>query len=444
MSSQHRIADHQLTLLQNGAEFFPQLCADIAVAKNSIYLETYRLADDEIGRRVAEALQHAAARGVVVRVLLDGFGSAELSPDWLDDWRIAGIEVQWFRREISTFRIRRHRLRRLHRKLVVIDGKTAYIGGINIMDDVPAHVDLTSPQLDYAVCVQGVVVGEIHQAMQHLWGVVSWANFSRRGKQLDANEIVIDSARTVGDSTTPSPLVGEGWKEGDSEHFTLSLAHQGRGNRLLESLQFKFANKQSRINKMHHTPSPTIVFLVRDNVRHRRDIERAYLRAISSAQHEVIIANAYFLPGRIFRRALKQATQRGVRVVLLLQGKIEYRIQHYATHFLYDELLAAGVEIYEYQASYLHAKVAVVDRLWATVGSSNIDPFSLLLAREANLMVSDAGFAESLRANLLKAVINDAQRIEIGQQDYLTRFLSRISYGLVRFLVGITGVAKRH
>jgi cardiolipin synthase len=385
MSSQHRIADHQLTLLQNGAEFFPQLCADIAVAKNSIYLETYRLADDEIGRRVAESLQQAAVRGVVVRVLLDGFGSSELPPDWLDEWRIAGIEVQWFRREISTLRIRRHRLRRLHRKLVVIDGETAYIGGINIMNDMPTHADLTIPQLDYAVRVRGAVADEIHQTMRHLWGVVSWANFRRRSKRLYAD--------TVG--------------------------------------------------KHHRATTSSVAFVVRDNVRHRRDIERAYLQAIASAKNEVIIANAYFLPGRIFRRALKQAAQRGVRVVLLLQGKVEYVIQHYATHFLYAELLAARVEIYEYQASYLHAKVAVVDGQWATVGSSNIDPFSLLLAREANLTVSDTGFAEALRASLMVAIKNDAQRVELNQLDYLTRFLSRISYGLIRLLVGITGVAKR-
>jgi cardiolipin synthase A/B len=386
MSSIHHIADHQLTLLQNGAEFFPQLCADIAAAQHSIYLETYRFVDDETGRCVAEALKHAAARGVVVRVLLDGFGSAELSPDWLDDWRIAGIEVQWFRREISTFRIRRHRLRRLHRKLVVIDGETGYVGGINIMNDVPAHTDLITPQLDYAVRVQGAVVGEIHRAMRHLWGVVSWANFRRRGKQLYAN---------------------------------VAVKHK------------------------RDTASP-IIFLLRDNVRHRRDIERAYLQAIISAHREIIIANAYFLPGRAFRRALKQAARRGVRVVLLLQGRAEYLIQHYATHSLYEQLLAAGVEIYEYQTSYLHAKVAVVDGYWATVGSSNIDPFSLLLAREANLLVNDAGFAEALRGSLLTIIANDVRRVELTQEKYLTRFLSRISYGIIRFLVGITGFSKWH
>lgn len=386
MSSHHQIEGNQLTLMQSGAEFFPNLCADIDKAQHSIYLETYRFVDDEIGHLVARSLQQAAVRGVAVRVLLDGFGSAELSENCLESWRKSGIEMQWFRRERSQYRIRRYRLRRLHRKLVVIDGEVAYIGGINIMNDVPAHTDLTVPQLDYAVRVQGMIVGEIHQTMRHLWGVVSWANFRRRGK-----------------------------------HF--------------------FANI---VNRLHHVASPSITFVVRDNVRHRRDIERAYLKAIANAQREVIIANAYFLPGRLFRRALKQAAQRGVRVVLLLQGKVEYVIQHYATHSLYGELLAVGVEIYEYQTSYLHAKVAVVDRQWATVGSSNIDPFSLLLSREANLLVNDEGFAESLRASLLEIIANDVQRVESVEGDYLVPFLSRFSYAVIRFLVGVMGFSKWH
>lgn len=386
MSSVHQVAGNQLTLMQNGAEFFPQLCKDIASAQHAIYLETYRLVDDEIGRLVAKALQHAAARGVAVRVLLDGFGSAELSPDWLDEWRMVGIEMQWFRRERSQFRIRRYRLRRLHRKLVVIDGEVAYIGGINIMNDVPVHADLTMPQLDYAVRVQGTVVGEIHQNMRHLWGVVSWANFRRRGKQFFA----------------------------------------------------------SVVERPHYLASPSLAFVVRDNVRHRRDIERAYLTAIASAQSEVVIANAYFLPGRIFRRALKQAAYRGVRVVLLLQGRVEYVIQHYATRSLYAELLAVGVEIYEYQASYLHAKVAVVDGKWSTVGSSNIDPFSLLLSREANLVVNDASFALALRSSLLAIMEKDVTRIESVKGDYFAPFLSRISYAVIRFLVGIMGFSKWH
>ena len=387
MSNQHQVAGNQLALLQNGTAFFPQLCADIDAAQHSIYLETYIFAADATVRMVADALQRAAARGVVVRVLLDGFGSAELPQHWVDELRAAGVEVQWFRLEISPFTLRRSRKRRLlrlHRKLAVMDGEVAFVTGINIINDIPEYRDFSISRLDYAVRVQGTVAGEIHAAMRHLWGVVSWASFRRRGKEI--RRFIPDRSERV--------------------------------------------------------DTPEIVFLVRDNLRHRRDIERAYLEAIYGAQREIIIANAYFLPGRVFLRALIQAAQRGTRVVLLLQGRVEYRLQHYATHALYDQLLAAGVEIHEYQASYLHAKVAVVDGQWATVGSSNIDPFSLLLAREANLAVQDAGFAGELRASLQAAITNDAVRIGeeyAGPRNFLGRLIARFSYGVVRLLIGLLG-----
>lgn len=390
MSNIHQVAKNQLMLLKNGAAFFPQLCADIEAAQHSIYLETYIFAADETGRMVAEALKSAAARGVVVRVMLDGFGSAELPSPWLDELRAAKVEVQWFRREISPFTLRRsrmRRLRRLHRKLAVMDGEVAFVTGINIINDISSGDDFSSPRLDYSVRVQGVMAGEIQATTRRLWGVVSWANFRRRGKEI--RRFVLERDKQV---------VAQG-----------------------------------------------ITLVLRDNLRHRHDIEGAYLQAIAGAQREIIIANAYFLPGRDFRLGLIQAVQRGVRVVLLLQGRVEYRVQHYATHALYDQLLAAGIEIYEYQPSYLHAKVAVVDGLWATVGSSNIDPFSLMLALEANLAVQDAGFAGELHASLLAAIAGDAVRVgdRYGvKRNWIDRLVSRVSYSIVRLLIGLLGYGK--
>jgi len=390
MNSVHRVADNQLLLLKNGAAYFPQLCADIDAAQHSIYLETYIFFADETGRMVADALRRAAARGVSVRLLLDGYGSAELPLPWLEELRAAKVQVQWFRREISPFTLQRsrmRRLRRLHRKLVVMDGEVAYVGGINIINDISSRDHFNSPRLDYAVRVQGAVAGEIHATMRRLWGVVSWANFRRRGKEI--------------------------------RRFVL--------------------------NRPKHDDASGITLVLRDNLRHRHDIENAYLNAIAGAQHEIIIANAYFLPRRAFRQALIQAAQRGVRVMLLLQGRVEYRVQYYATHALYDQLLAAGIEIHEYQPSYLHAKVAVVDGLWATVGSSNIDPFSLMLALEANLAVQDAGFAGGLRESLLAAIAGEAVRVgdRYGvKRNLLERLISRISYAIVRLLIGLLGYSR--
>jgi len=387
MGKTHQIAENQVTLLQNSVEYFPQLCADIDAAQHSIYLETYTFAADRIGRMVAAALQRAALRGVLVRLLVDGFGSAGLPNSWVENLRAAGVEVQWFRREISPFTFRRNRKRRLlrlHRKLVAIDSTVAFIGGINVIDDVPERVDSSLPRLDYAARIQGSVAAEIQSTMRHLWGVVSWANFHKRGENL------------------------RHLLQRPAEHATLS----------------------------------NVAFLRRDNLRHRRDIENAYLNAIADARQEILIANAYFLPGGLFRRALINAAQRGVRVVLLLQGKVEYRLQHYATQALYDQLLAAGIELYEYQANYMHAKVAVVDGQWATVGSSNIDPFSLLLGREANLVVKDAGFAGELRQSLFDAIAQDGLCIDVMHWKKLgiaKRMLTRFSYALLRLMVGMLG-----
>ena len=378
MNKLHQIAGHTLTLLRNGEEYFPRLIETIDAAAHSVYLETYIYANDGTGNLIAAAMQRAAQRGVDVRLLLDGFGSAELPQSWLDSLRATGIEVMWYRKEIGHFSFKRYRLRRLHRKLVTIDGRIAFVGGINIIDDAPEGVG--APRLDYAVQVEGEVARNIHASMLRLWLLLAWTRLPIRGG-------------------------------------------------LAKIRRLKAISTQQQVT-----------FLIRDNFRHRRDIERAYLKAIAGAQHEIIIANAYFLPGRKFRRALLDAAQRGVRVVLFLQGMVEYRLQHYATLALYDKLLRAGIEIHEYRPSFMHAKVAVVDAKWATIGSSNIDPFSLWLAREANLVVMDAGFATALREELLKQMQHNAQRVSISvwrDINIFSRMAMRISYAIARLLAVI-------
>ena len=383
MTLEHFVGGNRLRLLKNGEEYFPAVLAAVAAAEHSIYLETYIFEADETGRQFQAALSAAAARGVVVRVMLDGFGSAHFPQSWVDALRTAGVEVLWFRRKISPLTLKRSRLRRLHRKLAVIDGEIAFVGGINIINDVPADVS-AAPRLDYAVRIDGALAGDVHAVMRRLWGLVSWTLLHRYGRR---------------------------WRWHDAVRRPLD---------------------------------EPVALVLRDNVRHRRDIERAYLKAMRGAQREIIIANAYFLPGRAFRRTLQQAVRRGIRVVLLLQGKVEYRLQHYATHALYEQLLSAGVEIYEYQPSYLHAKVAVVDGCWVTVGSSNIDPFSLFLSREANLLVRDESFAGQLRSSLLQAIQQDARRIRKGEENWMMRKLAYMSYGFLRFLSGLAGVSRRH
>jgi cardiolipin synthase len=182
--------------------------------------------------------------------------------------------------------------------------------------------------------------------------------------------------------------------------------------------------------------------LLRDNLRNRATIERAYLRAIGRAREEIIIANAYFVPGRRMRRALQLAARRGVQVHLLVQGRYEYFMQYYASRPVFGALLRAGAGIHEYAPSFLHAKVAVIDGRWATVGSSNLDPLSLLLAREANVLVDDARFARRLRERLVHAMLQEGKRMDAAAYERrppLQRLKERLALVVMRVLLVIQG-----
>ena len=375
------IPGNQVTLLHNGADYFPAIEAAFDRAGHEIYLETYIFENDATGRRIADALKRAALRGIRVYLLIDGYGSKDLPRSMLDYLREGGVKALVFRPKISPWTLRRERLRRMHRKIAVVDREIAFVGGINIIDDSESTGDLP-PRYDYAITVEGPLVEEIRLSARRLWSMVAWSRF-RKG---------------IHGGTLPlSTFSGGG----------MSAA-----------------------------------FLVRDNFRHRRDIEAVYMRAIERAKSEIILAHAYFLPGLDFRHALIDAAGRGVRVVLLLQGKVDHFLQHYASRALYGNLLDAGIEIYEYRKGFLHAKVAVIDGHWATVGSSNLDPFSLLLSREANVVVDDEGFGETLRQSLKQTVETDGRRILADnwkQQPSSVRLMSWLSYGLLRLMMGISG-----
>ncbi len=374
-----------LQLLTDGRAYFPALRHAIDAAQSEIYLETYIFADDDTGRSIAAALARAAARGVRVHVLVDGFGSKGMFEQTRQILHAARIEVLIFGPKTSPLTLRRNRLRRLHRKLVVVDARVAFVGGINIIDDMhtPGH---TPPRYDYAVRIEGPLVARVLEQCERLWRRVAWASLKRSAQR----------------------------------HRPVDTAERGTQHALL---------------------------VVRDNFRHRSDIEDAYLEAIRGAHKEVIIANAYFFPGARFRHALRAAAARGVRVVLLLQGRIEYVLLHYASRALYGSLLDAGVEIYEYHKSFLHAKVAVIDRRWATVGSSNIDPFSLMLAREANVVVDDLQFSRELRRSLLEHMKSGAKVVAKRQwhrQPLWRRALIWSAYGCTRLLMGVAGYGGKH
>ncbi len=375
---------NQIVLLKNGTEYFPALERAIAAAERDIYLECYIFAADATGLRIAAALREAAARGVDVHVMVDGWGAKNfLSPYLIDSLKAGGVKFAKYRPSVAPWHFRTRRLRRLHRKLVCIDDTVAFIGGINIIDDMntPGH---TPPRLDFAVRVEGPVAGAVVQTMKHLWALIQFARMADGGEGL---------------FPPPPPQ-------------TITAGEQ------------------------------TAKLVIRDNLRNRREIEQAYLTAIHTARSEILIANAYFLPGVQMRRALVAAAERGVRVTLLLQGRVEYLLLHYASRALYGQLLQAGVEIQEHHRSFLHAKVAVIDRRWATVGSSNIDPFSLLMSREANIVVRNVAFAEELRREIRRIIATGSQRLEPGDwknRSALHKGAVWAAYGFVRFIMGVLG-----
>ncbi len=377
------IPGNRLTLLERGRQYFPALLAAIDAARQEVHLESYIFEPDETGRRVLDALIRAARRGVRVRVLLDGFGCRHFPAHEARRLRREGVQLMFHRPELGLFQMRRHRLRRLHRKLALIDARIAFVGGINIIDDRRAGPGMAH---DYAVQVEGPVVAEIWRAMRRLWWLVRWSRLRRRPRLGKGPE---PSLEPVGDQAAE--------------------------------------------------------FLVRDNLRHRRDIEEAYLAAIRGARSEILLANAYFLPGRLFRHALVQAARRGVRVVLLMQGCTDHRFYQMAARALYRHFLDNGVEVYEYHGGFLHAKVAVVDEAWCTVGSSNIDPFSLLLSREANLVAHDRRFTAQLRASLDATLASASHRIQPHawrRIPWYRRLASWLVYAGVRIGTGLTGYGR--
>jgi cardiolipin synthase len=388
---------HDVALLESGREFFPALERAIDAARSQVFVETYIFEDDAAGGRIAEAMARAVRRGVEVRLVVDGYGTPRLRGAAAAVLREGGVAVEVFRPARGAIDVDRQRLRRLHRKLAVVDGAVAFVGGINILDDLrdPNHGPLAEPRLDFAVRVRGPLVATAHLAMARLWRELSIVNRPLRA---------LRPGRAAAAKALVEPVVSD-------------VADAGPMRAML---------------------------LLRDNFRFRRTIERAYLSAIGAARREVLIANAYFFPGARMRRALVHAARRGVRVRLLLQGRVEYRLAHWASQALYDELLRAGVEIVEYRRSFLHAKVAVIDD-WATVGSSNIDPFSLLLAREANVVVRDSRFAAELRARLQRAIDEGGEPVlptRHAARPLPMRLLELVGFAALRLGVAISGQGR--
>jgi cardiolipin synthase A/B len=354
MAKRSWVGGNRIQLLENGEAYFPRVFESIAQARSEVLLETFILYEDKVGRQLHAALLAAARNGVKVDITIDGWGSPDLSEQFISELASAGIRVHifdptpgWLFRHASSFR-------RLHRKLVVVDGARAFVGGINYSAD---HMVDFGPEAkqDYAIELEGPIVAQIHDFMHS-------AIADARGRRWFHRR-------------PPAPPA-----------MQQEQAHAGTADAL---------------------------FVWRDNGEHRDDIERQYRLAMRLARKRLTIANAYFFPGYAFLRELRRAARRGVEVTLILQGKPDMAIVQVAASLLYGHLLRAGVRIYEYCERPLHGKVALVDDEWATVGSSNLDPLSLSLNLEANVMIRDRGFNKTLSDHLQHLIRHNCKRIEV-------------------------------
>lgn len=340
---------NRIELLENGDNYYPALFNAIDRAESKVILETFIWFEDEVGKQLHSVLLRAAQRGIQVEVLLDGYGSPDLSDDFVETLTSAGVIFRYYDPRPRLFGMRTNLFRRMHRKIVVIDTTVAFIGGINYSAE---HMTDYGPEAkqDYAVRVEGPVVLDFVQfELENLPGNETLRRWWKRRTRAEEN-------RTPGEAQA--------------------------------------------------------LFVWRDNGEHRDDIERHYLKMLANARREVVIANAYFFPGYRLLHAMRNAARRGVSVKLIVQGEPDMPIVRVGARLLYNYLVKGGVQIYEYRRRPLHGKVALMDDHWATVGSSNLDPLSLSLNLEANLIIHDRQFNQILRDNLTTILHQDCRRVD--------------------------------
>lgn len=350
-------SDNRIRLLENGDEFFPRVFDVIRQARHEVFIETFILFEDKVGKALQAALIEVAQKGVRVELTVDGYGSPDLSDEFISAMTSVGVYFRIFDPQPKLLGMRTNIFRRLHRKLVVVDGRIAFVGGINYSADHLLDFGPTGKQ-DYAVEVEGPVVDDIRRFIE---------------------AVIVKHSQ--------HPL----WLRGVYQHFMSLIPRNAETN---------------------HTGDSDVLFVIRDNDRNRTDIERQYRLAIRDARRDIIIANAYFFPGYRLFRQLRNAARRGVKVRLILQGIPDMPLAQFAARLLYEELIKAGVHISEYCTRPFHGKVAVIDDAWATVGSSNLDPLSLSLNLEANVIIHDRAFNKVLREKLERHVINDCEEMD--------------------------------
>lgn len=381
-----------LHLLEGGKNYFSTLEESLSKAQKSIYLETYIFSADEQAKRIADLLIAAALRGLDVKVVVDWLGSSPFV--FAQKFSEAGVQLTYY----NPAWFGRFGFSRTHRKLVIVDECETFVGGINICSDAqtPDGKPLSGLRWDLSLKATGKIVEKVH------------ATFLRQWQRMQPNALhPRNILKRILDQELP-------W---NTSHFL----------------------------GIRHDQKPSLAFIARDNLHHRRDIERAYLKAIGQSREEIWLVTPYFMPGRRFRKALIRAAERGVAVNLLL-GRDEFKVLNWSVPSLYGQFLAANITIYEYPLGLLHAKAMVVDRRWATLGSSNCDHLSFLLNHEANLVIRNHPVVKEIRWKIEDQALEQGIRVDsdlYSKRPFMTKVFNWVSYGFVRLLLVFLTVGTR-
>jgi cardiolipin synthase len=324
---------NKVDVLLNGDQIFPAMLKAIREAKQTIDFETYIYWSGDIGRQFTEALAERARAGVKVNVMLDWIGSMKITDDEMNAMRSAGVQLYRYHKP-AWWKLARLN-NRTHRKLLIVDGRIGFTGGVGIADKWGGHAQDPDHWRDTHFRVEGPVVGQMQAVFNDNWTQAT-------GQVLD------------GDAYFP-PLKPQG--NSPAQMFSSSPTGGSESMHLM------------------------------------------YLMAITAARHSIHLSNSYFVPDKLAVRALIAAAKRGVEVRIIVPGPhIDSDVVRAASHSLWGDLLKAGVKIAEYQPTMFHVKALVVDSLLVSVGSTNFDNRSFILNDEANLNMLDAAFAKQQEA----------------------------------------------
>lgn len=341
-------AINEVKLIRGGKDYFVALLQLIGNARETIHFQTYIFTEDETGRLVTDALKEAVKKKVQVYLMADGYASQDLSATFIAELKSAGIHFRFFEPVFKSSNF--YFGRRMHYKVVVADATNALVGGVNIANkynDMPGK----PAWLDFALLVTGEVSMDLCIQCKKTW----------RGYQMASNIVECNN------------------KLFDTEILTNNISEV-----------------RMRCN---------------DWVWRKNEISRTYFEILGTASSHVTILCSYFLPGIKLRKQIEFAIKKGVKIKVIAAGPSDVILAKYAERWLYNWLLRQGIELYEYQKNILHAKIAVCDNQWMTIGSYNINNISAYASMELNLDVRNTAFATNAGETLEGIIANDCIRI---------------------------------